>query len=258
MSGPMHSESPVAVTDHGAVRHLHMTGRPRRGNPLGAALVEALLAAMAEAEADDAVAALVLSGTDTHFSVGADLHEVAALSATAAILARWLDDIDRLARCTKPVVAAVRGHAVGGGFELALGCDLMVCGEAARLSLPETGIGVIAGQGGTQRLIQRAGRTLAADLILTGRVLDGREALAHGIAARCVPDGEVVGAAIAVAAAIADRSRPAIRFAREILHEAAEGPQTQSMRIGRLLAALVLDTDECRRRVGAFLEERRS
>lgn len=246
----------LEIEDRGPVRILHMTGRPRRGNPLSKALAEALLAAIEEAEREDDLLALVLAGTQTHFSVGADLTEVDRLTAAEAVLADWLDEFDRISRSAKPIIAAVRGHAVGGGLELALTCDLMICADDARLSLPETGIGVIAGQGGTQRLIALAGRAVAADMILTGRVVTGADAVSLGIASRCCPPEAVIEEAVSIAETIAARSPAAIRFAREVLREAAEGHLRQSLRIERLLASIVLDTDERKRRVGDFLKGR--
>lgn len=243
---------------HGPVRLLQMTGRPRRGNPLSKLLTQQLESAFIEAERDDDIGAIVLCGTESHFSVGADLTEVNQLTAVDAVLSDWLDEFDRIATLRKPVIAAVRGHAVGGGLELALTCDLIVCADDAKLSLPETGIGVIAGQGGTQRLLQRAGRSVAADLILTGRVLDGDEAGQMGIASRVVGTERVVEEAIRMANGIAGRSAPAIRFAREVLREASEGHLRQSLRLERLLASIVLDTPESKARVGAFLDRPRS
>jgi len=250
------TDSYVAVTNDGPVCILTMTGTPRRGNPMSAALAQALLTSIDEAARDDAVKCVVLAGTPTHFCVGADLTEVSRLRAVDAVLAGWLDDLDGIRRARKPIVAAVRGHAVGGGFELALYCDLIVAADDARFALPETGIGVIAGQGGTQRLAALAGRAIAADLILTGRDLSGREALAHGIAARSVPADAVLDTAVQIAKAIASRSSAAVAFAREVLFEASEGPLRQSLRIERLLAALVLDTPEAQQRIGAFLQRR--
>ena len=247
----------LEMEDSGPVRHLHMTGRPHRANPLSRALTRQLLAAIRDAEAAEHVRAIVLSGTERHFSVGADLAEVNRMSAAEAILDGWLDEFDRIGQARKPIVSAVRGHAVGGGFELALACDFIVTAEDAVFSLPETGIGVIAGQGGTQRLIQLAGRAIATDLILTGRVLSGREAAALGIATRVVPAEIVIHEALSVAEAITQRSAPAVRFAREVLREAAEGHLQQSFRIERLLAAVVLDTEERKKRVGAFLDRAR-
>jgi enoyl-CoA hydratase/carnithine racemase len=224
---------------------------------MSSALAQALLSAVESAAKDDAVKCLVLAGTPTHFCVGADLREVAKLRAFDAIAAHWLDDLDAIRRSPKPIVAAVRGHAVGGGFELALYCDLIVAAEDARFALPETGIGLIAGQGGSQRLAALAGRAVAADLILTGRVLSGREAQACGVAARAVQADEVLATALEMARAIASRSAPAVAFAREVLFEASEGPLRQSLRIERLLAALILDSTEAQQRVGDFLQRRR-
>ncbi|WP_043532033.1 enoyl-CoA hydratase/isomerase family protein [Litchfieldella xinjiangensis] len=247
----------LEISTIGAVRLIRMTGSPRRGNPLSQDLIGGLLEAVIEGEEDKAVRAIVLAGTDTHFSVGADLHEVDRMTASEAILDDWLDEFDRIAAARKPMIAAVRGHAVGGGFELALTCDLMICADDARLSLPETGIGVIAGQGGTQRIIQLAGKAIAADMILTGRVVFGDEACQLGIAARSVPSREVIEESINIASAIAERSPEAIRFSREVLREASEGHLRQSMRIERLLASVVLDTQERKKRVGEFLDKSR-
>ncbi len=233
-----------------------MTGKPRRGNPLSRELASDLVAELIEAEQDASIHALVLAGTETHFSVGADLAEVSQMTGIDAVLADWLEEFDRFAKARKPTIAAVRGHAVGGGFELALSCDILVCAEDANLALPETGIGVIAGQGGTQRLIQMAGRAIASDLILTGRSLSGREASALGIAARSCPADKVFETAIAVGKKIAERSAPAVRFAREVIREASEHPMRQSLRMERLLAALILDTPERKQRVAAFLNRK--
>jgi enoyl-CoA hydratase/carnithine racemase len=252
------SDALISVENRGAVRIVTMTGVPRRGNPMSPELGRALLGALSDAMADPEVRSVVLAGTPTHFCVGADLVDVAKLQGVQAILDGWLDDLDSIRRMPKPIIAAVRGYAVGGGFELALYCDLIVAAEDARFALPETGIGVIAGQGGSQRLIGLAGRAIAADLILTGRELSGTEAKSYGIAARAVPNSEVVETAIGMAEAIAKRSAPAVAFAREVILEASEGSLRQSLRIERLLAAVVLDTAEAKTRIGNFLERRQT
>ncbi|MFT3718057.1 enoyl-CoA hydratase/isomerase family protein [Pseudorhodoferax sp.] len=248
----------LSVENRGTVRVLTMTGVPRRGNPMSPELSRALLDALAQAMADTNVRCVVLAGTPTHFCVGADLVDVAKLQGVQAILDGWLDDLDQIRKMSKPIIAAVRGYAVGGGFELALYCDLIVAAEDAKFALPETGIGVIAGQGGSQRLIGLAGRAVAADLILTGRELSGLEAKGYGIAARAVPAADVVDTAVAMAEAVAQRSAPAVAFAREVIYEATEAPIRQSLRIERLLAAVVLDTSEAKTRIGNFLERRKA
>jgi len=247
----------LACDTDGPVRIVRLTGVPRRGNPLSTALMRELLAAVAEAEADEAIRCLVLLGTPTHFSVGADIEEMIDKRAIDWAERRWMDDWDTLRAARKPIVAGVRGHAVGGGLELALMCDLIVCAEDARLALPETALGVIPGTGGGQRLMALCGRAVAADMILTGRVLDGREARDLGIAARAVPAGRVEAEAVAIGKAIAERSPTAVAFAREVLRHASEGPIAQSLRIERLLAYLVFDSDERRRRMADFLAARK-
>lgn len=248
----------LSVENRGAVRVLTMTGVPRRGNPMSPELSRALLDALGQAMVDDTVRCVVLAGTPTHFCVGADLVDVAKLQGVQAILDGWLDDLDTIRKMPKTIIAAVRGYAVGGGFELALYCDLIVAAEDAKFALPETGIGVIAGQGGSQRLIGLAGRAVAADLILTGRELSGLEAKAYGVAARAVPAADVLDTAVAMAEAVALRSAPAVAFAREVIYEATEAPIRQSLRIERLLAAVVLDTSEAKTRIGNFLERRKA
>jgi enoyl-CoA hydratase/carnithine racemase len=168
----------------------------------------------------------------------------------------WMDNWDTLRHSPKPLVAAVRGMAMGGGLELALLCDLMICGENARLALPETGIGVVPGAGGTQRLMALCGRAIASDMILTGRELSGTEAAQFGIAARCVPDGAVLDSAIAAAQRISERGKLAVRFARELLREASDGPVRQSLRLERLMACLVFDSPEVQDRLEGFLRRK--
>lgn len=237
----------------GPVRVIRLTGMPKRGNPLSTTLMRDLLGVVHEAERDDAIRCLALFGTPNHFSVGADIEEMVDKRAIDWAEAGWMDDWDTLRSSRKPIIAGVRGHAVGGGLELALLCDLMVCAEDARLALPETAIGVIPGTGGGQRLMALCGRAVATDMILTGRVLSGREAGNFGIAARVVPAEQVEDEVVAMGKAVAERSATAIAFAREILRHASEGPITQSLRIERLLAYLVFDSDDRQRRMTDFL-----
>ncbi|MBE0529590.1 MAG: enoyl-CoA hydratase/isomerase family protein [Rhodospirillales bacterium] len=246
----------ISTETDGAVRTIRLTGVPRRGNPLSNALMGDLLAAVRNAEEDGAIRCLAILGTPTHFSVGADIEEMLDKRAIDWAETRWMDDWDTLRAARKPIIAGVRGHAVGGGLELALLCDLIVCAEDARLALPETALGVIPGTGGGQRLIALCGRAIAADMILTGRVLSGREARDLGIAARAVPAEQVEGEVVAIGKAIAERSPTAIAFAREVLRHASEGPIAQSLRIERLLAYLVFDSDDRRRRMTDFLAEK--
>jgi enoyl-CoA hydratase len=120
------------------------------------------------------------------------------------ITATW----EAISRCRKPTLAAVSGHVLGGGCELAMMCDIIIASETARFSLPETRIGVIPGAGGTQRLSRIVGKHVAMDMILTGRALDAHEALAHGLASRVAPVGEHLALAVTLAKKITASSRP--------------------------------------------------
>ena len=242
----------------GAVRVIELTGKPKRANPLSTGLMRELVQTIHDLANDDAVGAAVITGTEAFFSVGSDIAEMSGKNALDWVERGWMDDWDTLRQSPKPLVAAVRGMALGGGLELALLCDLMVCGEHAKLALPETGIGVVPGAGGTQRLIALCGRAIASDMILTGRELSGLEAASHGLAARAVPDDQVLETAIAMAQRISERGGLAVRFARELLREASDGPIRQSLRLERLMAYLVFDSPDVQSKLNAFLERKKA
>ena len=247
---------PIAVETKGAVRVIRLTGTPSRGNPLNGPLWDQLLGVVRDADADPAIRCMVLFGTERFFSVGADIKEMVNTTAIQWALEKWMDDWDSLRNTDTPIIAGVRGIAFGGGFELALLCDFMVVADDARLALPETSIGVIPGCGGGQRLISLCGRAVTSDLVLTGRELSGTEAVALGVAARCFKSEDLVAETIAMAEKVAERAPVALRFAREVIREASEGPIRQSLRIERLLAYLVFDDDERKNRMESFLAQR--
>jgi enoyl-CoA hydratase/carnithine racemase len=251
------SSESIQLSTVGAVRIIQLTGKPKRANPLSTTLMRELLEVVRDLAHDDTVGAAVLCGTEQFFSVGSDISEMAGKTALEWLERNWMDDWDTLRQSPKPMVAAVRGMAMGGGLELALLCDLMICGEGARLALPETGIGVVPGAGGTQRLIALCGRAIATDMILTGRELSGLEAAQHGIAARVVPDADVLETATVMAQRISERGKLAVRFTRELLREASDGPIRQSLRLERLMAYMVFDSPEVHTHLNAFLERKK-
>jgi enoyl-CoA hydratase/carnithine racemase len=241
----------------GAVRVIELTGIPKRANPLSIGLMRELVGLVQDLANDDSVGAAVIAGTEQFFSVGSDIAEMVGKNALDWVERSWMDDWDSLRSSSKPIVAAVRGMALGGGLELALLCDLMICGENARLALPETGIGVVPGAGGTQRLMALCGRAIATDMILTGRELSGLEATQYGISARTVPDHLVLETAIEMAQRISQRGKLAVRFVRELLREASDGPIRQSLRLERLMAYMVFDSPEVQSQLQAFLERKK-
>jgi enoyl-CoA hydratase/carnithine racemase len=194
--------------------------RPEALNAVSTALARDLAAATAALAADLSVRAVVLSSSQLRaFCVGADLKERNAVSDAELVAQR---PVARAAYrgvldLPMPVVAAVDGHALGGGLELALACDLIVAGESATLGLPEVSVGVVPGGGGTQLLVRRVGWSRAADLILTARRVDAAEALRLGVVDRVVPAGSARPAALELAAAIAVNSPVGVRNAKRAM-----------------------------------------
>lgn len=198
--------------------------RPERLNAVSAGLYTRLCEAMARAEQDRSVRAVVLTGAGRAFCVGADLvahREDRPGDARRAYVELGQRAARALLTSPLPVVAAVNGHAVGAGLELALACDLIVVAEAARLRFPELGLGTFVGGGATRTLVQRAGLTRARELLLLGRFFGGADAVALGVANATVPAADVLPAAVALAEELATKAPRSLAFAKQLLAPAA-------------------------------------
>ena len=231
--------------------------RPEALNALNLEMTTELGDALAAFERDGGIDAIVLTGSDRAFAAGADIKEIADKSFAEVfdeefITATW----ENVARCRKPTLAAVSGHAVGGGFELALMCDIIIAAECARFSLPEARIGIIPGAGGTQRLTRAGGKALAMDMILTGRRLTAAEALAAGLVSRVVPDGEHLATAIALAAGMGEASRPVLMIAKEAVNKAHETHLAEGIHLERRLLYSTFALEDRREGMTAFAEKR--
>ncbi len=231
--------------------------RPAALNALNRQLTAELSAAALAFDADPAVGALVVTGSDRAFAAGADIKEIkdktfAEVYEELLITATW----EGLARVRKPVVAAVSGHAIGGGCEIALMCDILIASETARFALPETGIGIIPGAGGTQRLTRIVGKAVAMDMILTGRALSAAEALSMGLVSRVVPAGTQVDTAVEIAARIAGASRPVMQLAKEAVNKAYETHLQEGLYVERRLLYATFALEDRREGMNAFAEKR--
>src|SRR5205814_9147231 len=173
--------------------------------------------------------AIVLGGGERAFAAGADIAELAAGTPISLYESRRIDRWDAIRDLRTPVVAAVSGFCLGGGCELAMLCDLIVASETARFGQPEINLGVLPGAGGTQRLTRAVGKALAMDMILTGRMLSAREALAAGLAARVVAREAWREEARRVALEIAAKGPVATRLANGRVHRAQETAPTSSL-----------------------------
>jgi enoyl-CoA hydratase len=232
--------------------------RPAVLNALDSATMAELVAALTDLDGDEACRCIVVTGAgERAFAAGADIREMAALSAeevrSAGIFERW----DAVAAIGTPLVAAVRGYALGGGCELALACDLIVAADDAVFGLPEVSLGIMPGVGGTQRLPRAVGQALAMEMILAGRRLSGTEAAAAGLAARAVPAEAVVPEALRIAGAIAANAPEAVRAAKRAVRAASEGSLAEGVASERLAFADLFGTEDQREGMTAFLEKRR-
>jgi len=196
--------------------------RPAAMNALTTPLLTAVAEALSRLADDRDCRAVVISGAGGNFAAGADIAEIAAKTAADAATDPRKDLWAQIRSFPKPLIAAVDGFALGGGFELALMADMMVLGETARVGLPETNLGLIPGAGGGQRLLALAGRARATRMILTGEIIDAATAEAWGIAAWRVR-GSALLEAERIAARIARRAPLALAAAKRALISGGEG-----------------------------------
>ncbi len=179
--------------------------RPKALNALNAALIAELNQALDRFEADEQVAAIVVTGSERAFAAGADIKEMQDKSFIDVVRNDFIAPWERISRCRKPVIAAVAGYALGGGCELAMMCDTIIAGDNAKFGQPEITLGTIPGSGGTQRLTRAVGKAKAMDMILTGRMMNAEEAERAGLVSRVVPAADALDEALKVAERIADK-----------------------------------------------------
>jgi len=230
--------------------------RPEARNALSVPLRRELAAAFMALAEDAAVRAVVLTGDDRAFAAGADLAEMADLDVQGA-MARPTHALSApIEKFPKPLVAAIEGFCLGGGLELALMADILVAGEGAKLGLPEIRVGVLPGNGGTQRLPRLAGRPAAMLMLLTGEPVDAARALAMGLISELAPAGAALGRALDIAGRIASMPPIAAALIKELVIQGAEAslPAAQSME--RRAMALLFATEDRQEGVRAFLEKR--
>jgi enoyl-CoA hydratase len=240
-------DGPIAVV---------LLNRPQQLNALSDELMDALVTALRELDADDAVRAIVLGGSERAFAAGADIGELARASAIELYFARRVERWDAIRGLWTPLVAAVSGFCLGGGCELALACDLIVASETARFGQPETGLGIIPGAGGTQRWARAAGKALTMDVILSGRFLSAEEARVAGLVARVVAREAWLEEAKRVARDIASKGPVATRLAKEAVDRAYEGGLGLGLEYERRLLYLAFASEDAREGLTAFGEKR--
>lgn len=239
--------------------------RPDARNAIDLETSRALTDAWFRFRDDDDLRCAVLTGAgDRAFSAGLDLKKAAEYYGSVPAQKRrevWdrepgLGGITRNLDCGKPVIAAIRGHCLGGGLELALACDIRIASDDAKLALPEVTHAFIPGQGGTQRLARLVGASAALEMILTGASVDARRALELGLVSLVVPAERLLPEALGLAEAIAKNPPRAVRFAREAVLRGLDGPLAEGLRIEQGLAELLRESEDAKEARAAFAEKR--
>jgi enoyl-CoA hydratase len=247
----------ILVETRGAVGLITLN-RPDALNALCAALIEELGEALDGFESDDAIGAIVLTGSEKAFAAGADIKEMSEKTYMDVykqdfITKGW----ERVAQCRKPVIAAVAGYALGGGCEIAMMCDFIIAAETAKFGQPEIKLGTIPGSGGTQRLTRFVGKSKAMEMVLTGRMMDAEEAERSGLVSRIVAADDLVDEAVNVAKAIADLSGPVVMMAKESVNRAYETTLREGVLFERRVFHASFAVEDRSEGMAAFIEKRK-
>lgn len=207
--------------------------RPKALNALCNGLMKELSAALDSYEKDPNISTIVLTGSEKAFAAGADIKEMQHNTYPNCIKTNFLNDWTRIARCQKPVIAAVNGYALGGGSELAMMCDIIYAGDKAKFGQPEIALGTIPGAGGTQRLTRVIGKSKAMELCLTGNMIDAQEAEKLGLVSKVLPAGELVQAAIKLGEKIGTHSPLIVQLCKEAVNTAYETTLQEGLKYER-------------------------
>jgi len=231
--------------------------RPKVLNALSLPLMADLATTMEQYDGDDSIHAILLAGSERAWAAGADIGDMATASPEEMRERNQFAIWERIKRIKKPIIAAVSGFALGGGCELMMHCDIVVASENALFGQPEINLGIIPGAGGTQRFTRAVGKAIAMDVVLSGRFLSAKEALAFGLISRIVPKEHWFDAALKVAQQVAAKGPLALRAAKESVLNAEELHLSESLIQERALFYGLFETNDQTEGMNAFTEKRR-
>ncbi|GAB5439464.1 enoyl-CoA hydratase [Falsiruegeria mediterranea] len=244
----------VDVEDHVALIKLN---RPDALNALNSQLLSELCTALDEADANDKVRCIVLTGSEKAFAAGADIKEMSEKTYVEVFTENLFGEVgDRVAAIRKPIIAAVSGYALGGGCEMAMMCDFIIASDTAKFGQPEINLGVIAGIGGTQRLTRFVGKSKSMDMNLTGRFMNAEEAERSGLVSRVVPAKKLIEEATAAAQKIAEKSQLTAMAAKEAVNRSYELTLNEGLLFERRVFHSMFATEDQKEGMAAFLEKR--
>lgn len=207
--------------------------RPKALNALCNDLMNELSTALTVYENDASIGAVVITGSEKSFAAGADIKEMQPNTYAKCITGNFLSDWGRVAKCQKPIIAAVNGYALGGGCELAMMCDIIYAGEKAKFSQPEIALGTIPGAGGTQRLTRAVGKSKAMEMCLTGNMIDAVEAEKLGLVSRVLPVDQLVAEAVKLGEKISSHSPLIVQLCKEAVNTAYETTLQEGLKFER-------------------------
>ncbi|MDB6181019.1 enoyl-CoA hydratase [Paracoccus fistulariae] len=231
--------------------------RPEALNALNSSLISELAEALTEADNNDKVRCIVITGSEKAFAAGADIKEMAEKSFVDVYNEDLFGaQVQVIERIRKPIIAAVSGYALGGGCELAMICDFVIAAENAKFGQPEVNLGVVAGIGGTQRMTRIIGKSKAMDMHLTGRFMDAAEAERAGLVSRVVPTAKLIPEALAAARKIAEKSQITVKTIKEAVNRSYETTLSEGIRFERRAFHSLFGTEDQKEGMAAFLEKR--
>ena len=244
----------VDISDHVALIRLN---RPDALNALNKALLAELSQALTEAENNDKVRCIVLTGSEKAFAAGADIKEMADKTFVDVFSENLFGaEHEVINTCRKPIIAAVAGYALGGGCELAMMCDFIIAADTAKFGQPEINLGVVAGLGGTQRLTRFVGKSKSMEMHLTGRFMDADEAERSGLVSRVVPAKKLIDEAMQAAHKITEKSALTVMAVKEAVNRSYETTMAEGILHERRLFHALFATEDQVEGMSAFLDKR--
>ncbi len=244
----------VEIEDHVATIKLN---RPDALNALNSQLLSELASALEDADGNEKVRCIILTGSSKAFAAGADIKEMSEKTFVEMFLSDFFgSESQAVCKVRKPIIAAVSGYALGGGCELAMMCDFIIAADSAKFGQPEINLGVVAGIGGTQRLTRFVGKSKSMDMHLTGRFMDAEEAERSGLVSRVVPAKSLMEEAQSTASKIAEKSMLATFAVKEAVNRAYETTLSEGLLAERRLFHSLFATEDQKEGMAAFLEKR--
>ena len=244
----------VEIEDYVALVTLN---RPDALNALNTTMVRELAEALTAADKNDKVRCIVITGSEKAFAAGADVKEMSEKTQVDAFVEDLFGaDIDTILRVRKPIIAAVAGYALGGGCELAMICDFIICADNAKFGQPEINLGLVAGMGGSQRLTRFVGKSKSMDMHLTGRFMDAAEAERSGLVSRVVPVKAMLEEARKTAIKITEKSSLTAMVVKEAVNRSYETNLREGLLFERRMFHGLFGTEDLKEGMAAFLEKR--